>query len=314
MSALDVRDLELLQALERHHTLVAAADHLHVSQPALSQRLTRIEKRLGTDLFERRGRRLVANDAGRRMQRAANLALSTLHDAERDLRLLVAARSAPVHIASQCSSNYWWLPRVMRELGERHPGSEVLVEPTPDHDVTAAVLDGRLDVGIVTKFDSDTHRLVLTRLFDDELQAVVGPRHPWYGRSQVGAADFADVHLVLPDSYDQSRQPATPLPIPVDARPAAVSTPPITPDVLIETVIASDDAVTVMPSWIAAPYLASRDLVAVPIDDSTTVRTWYAATRHGRLPTPVHAFVDVLVGRLGGAPPRASAGWLERTA
>ena len=81
----DVRDLELLEALDQHQTLTAAADHLYVSQPALSQRLLRLEQRLGAPLFERRGRRLVANPAGARMLRAARVALYELRDAVREV-------------------------------------------------------------------------------------------------------------------------------------------------------------------------------------------------------------------------------------
>src|SRR6476659_1808805 len=80
----DVRDLELLEAIDRHETLTAAADQLYVSQPALSQRLVRLEQRLGTPLFER-GRRLVPTDAGRRMLRAARVTLVELRTAVREV-------------------------------------------------------------------------------------------------------------------------------------------------------------------------------------------------------------------------------------
>ena len=55
------------------------------SQPALSQRLLRLEQRLGTPLFERIGRRLVANPAGIRMLRAARVSLHELRDAVSDV-------------------------------------------------------------------------------------------------------------------------------------------------------------------------------------------------------------------------------------
>ena len=80
---IDVRDLELLEAIDRHQTLTAAADQLYVSQPALSQRLVKLEQRLGTPLFER-GRRLVATEAGRRTLRAAQVTLAELRNAVRE--------------------------------------------------------------------------------------------------------------------------------------------------------------------------------------------------------------------------------------
>src|SRR5688572_25054015 len=96
---LDLRDLELLDVLADHGTLVASATVLHVSQPALSQRLTKIERRLGTQLFDREGRRLVPNVAGRRMLVAARQILLELRSAERDVAEIRAGRDRHIRFA-----------------------------------------------------------------------------------------------------------------------------------------------------------------------------------------------------------------------
>ncbi|HEX6659246.1 MAG TPA: LysR family transcriptional regulator, partial [Ilumatobacter sp.] len=101
---IDLRDLELLEALDQHKTLTAAASHLYVSQPALSQRLLRLEQRLGTPLFERLGRRLVANSAGNRMLRGARVALHELRDAVRDVSETPSDTREMVRIWTQCST------------------------------------------------------------------------------------------------------------------------------------------------------------------------------------------------------------------
>ena len=59
-----MRTFELLEALAADGTLTAAARRLHVGQPALSQRLTGLEDRLGVRLFERKGRALVRPGRG----------------------------------------------------------------------------------------------------------------------------------------------------------------------------------------------------------------------------------------------------------
>ena len=55
----DSRTFELLEALATDGTLTAASRRLHISQPALSQRLSGLETRLGVQLFDRQGRQLV---------------------------------------------------------------------------------------------------------------------------------------------------------------------------------------------------------------------------------------------------------------
>ena len=299
----DIRDLELLDALGEHATLTAAARHLYVSQPALSQRLLRLEERLATPLFERRGRQLVANAAGRRMLQAAQTTLRELRAARLDLHELADGRRRPLRLASQCSTNYQWMADVVRPLHQRLPRTELRVEPLPDDDPIAALLDDRLDVALVTKLDHDVNRVRLERLFDDELRAVVSSSHPWANRASVAAADFGEVHLVLCDGYDQSRTPAMPLPIPPGARPARVTTASIGVDMLIE-LVATGDAVTVLPSWVIAPYLATHDVASVAIGDPPQHRTWYCATRPERSDV-IDAVVAILHAHLAGQAPRA---------
>jgi LysR family transcriptional regulator for metE and metH len=299
----DIRDLELLDALGEHATLTAAARHLYVSQPALSQRLLRLEERLAMPLFERRGRRLVANAAGRRMLRAAQVTLRELRAARFDLHELADGRRGPLRLASQCVTNYQWMADVVRSLHRQLPGTELRVEPVPDDDPIAALVDGRLDVALVTKLDGDVNRVRLERLFDDELRAVVSTGHPWADQASVAAADFDQVHLVLCDSYDQARTPVVPLPIPTGARPARLTTVPIGTDMLIE-LVATGDVVTVLPSWIVAPYLATHDIASVAVGDPPQHRTWYSATRPERSDV-VDAVIAVLHTHLAGRPPQA---------
>jgi LysR family transcriptional regulator for metE and metH len=290
---IDLRDLELLEALHQHKTLTAAASHLYVSQPALSQRLLRLEQRLGTPLFERLGRRLVANSAGNRMLRGARVALHELRDAVRDVSETPSDNREMVRIWTQCSTNYYWLPSVLRSFRQLHPSTEVTASTVDDTAHVDALVSGEIDVAIVSKLERGLDRVRLHELFDDELLAVVAADHPWASKPYIGADDFTDVHLVMFDSYDPARTPPVPLPIPDGARPGTLTLLPLVTELLIETVVASD-AVTVMPSWIAAPYLASGRVASIQIGREPQGRTWYAATRRGVQPEQIRAFIDVL--------------------
>jgi LysR family transcriptional regulator, regulator for metE and metH len=294
----DVRDLELLEALDQHQTLTAAADHLYVSQPALSQRLLRLEQRLGAPLFERRGRRLVANAAGARMLRAARIALYEMRDAVRDVGGIHTSSRHTVRIWTQCSTNYQWLPPVLRAFRRKHPSTGIELAAVPDGAHIDALVDGEIDLAIVSKLDRAMDRVRLHELFDDELLAIVAGDHPWARKPYLSAEDFGAAHLVMFDSYDPARVPAVPLPIPDGAQPGRLTLLPLVTELVIETVIASD-AVTVLPSWTAAPYLASGRVVGIQVGREAQGRTWYAATRRGRLPEHTDDLVDVLRDALG---------------
>ena len=299
---LDLRDLELLEALETNQTLTASAQKLHVSQPALSQRLVRLEQRLGAPLFDRTGRRLVVTPAGKRMIQAARIALFELRNAVRDVHQLETDRDESVRIWSQCTTNYQWLPGILRSFRKEWPSADVVIETIADSEHIAAILDKRIDIALVAKLRPELDRVRLHRLFDDELLAVVGADHRWVGRPYVTDADFSEVHLILFDSYDPDRTPAIPLPIPPGAIPGQLSTLPMLTDVLIDAVVNSD-AVTVLPSWIAAPYLAAGSVRTVQIGPTPQARTWYCATRHEPIPSHLAGLIDILSNELQTSAP-----------
>ncbi|MFE3324962.1 LysR family transcriptional regulator [Streptomyces sp. NPDC059176] len=293
----DLRDLELLAATADAGSLTAAAERLYVSQPALSQRLTRLEDRLGMPLFDRTGRRLVPNAAGRRMLVAAHQVLDELRSATRDLQEMRDGRDRRVRFTAQCSTTFQWLPPVIRAFRERHPEAEVRIESVPDDAPVPALLADRVDVALVTKPDREMDRISLTRLFDDEMVAVVPSDHPWAARPHLTAKDFTDAHLILYDAYDQARIPSIPLPLPPQARPARITTMPVITDLVIE-MVAGGQGATILPNWVAAPYTNSHGLALIQIGATPMARTWYLGTRQGPRTPHLQAFVHELTTHL----------------
>lgn len=77
---IELRSWQNLAAFARYGTLTQAARHLHISQPALSQALSRLEQELGLSLFDRTSRnRLILNETGKK---AAGMAAALLAQAE----------------------------------------------------------------------------------------------------------------------------------------------------------------------------------------------------------------------------------------
>ncbi|MFJ6794954.1 LysR family transcriptional regulator [Streptomyces sp. NPDC091268] len=293
----DLRDLELLHATADAGSLTAAAERLYVSQPALSQRLTRLEARLGMPLFDRKGRRLIPNSAGRRLLVAARQVIGELESASRDLREIREGRGRRVRFAAQCSTTFPWLPPVLRAFREREPDIDVRIEAVADDAPIPALLADLVDVALVTKPDLQMDRVSLTRLFEDEMMAVVPTAHPWAARTHLTARDFDGADLVLYDFYDQKRIPSLPLPIPVGARPGRITTMPVVTDLVVE-MVAGGQGATVLPNWVAAPYAASHDLALVRIGAQPLTRTWYCATLPGPRPPHLDAFVEELTTHL----------------
>ncbi|MFW0783538.1 LysR family transcriptional regulator [Gordonia sp. CPCC 206044] len=71
MLDVSLRELEYVVAVHRERGFTRAARHLHMAQPALSQAIIRLERRLGVSLFERTSRRVEPTPAGEEFAREA---------------------------------------------------------------------------------------------------------------------------------------------------------------------------------------------------------------------------------------------------
>ena len=88
---LDLRHLELIQAIIETGRITDAAENLGVTPSALSHRLREAERRLDVPLFIRMHKRLRATPAAEYMAVVAERILSDLNHAEEDVRRMNAA-------------------------------------------------------------------------------------------------------------------------------------------------------------------------------------------------------------------------------
>lgn len=177
MLHLTLRQLEIFSAVAQEGSTVAAAQAVSLSQSATSAALQQLEQGLGTLLFERVGRSLVLNDAGRSLLPQA---LSLLEQA-RHLQQAFGAEGAglPVRLrlaASTTIGNYV-LPTVLAGFARSHPQVSVDLQIGNTREVAQAVESLEVDLGLV-EGASHWAGLEAQPWLRDELVIVAAPGDP----------------------------------------------------------------------------------------------------------------------------------------
>lgn len=113
--------LAYLREVERSGSLTAAAERLGLSQPALSQSLSDLERRLGVPLFERAGRRRVLTEAGREAVAAAAEVFERLDVLRDDLQARVRGGSGSLRVGMIDAASLYLLPNAIRAFREGYP-------------------------------------------------------------------------------------------------------------------------------------------------------------------------------------------------
>jgi DNA-binding transcriptional LysR family regulator len=118
----DWDDLRLVLAIAEHGTLSAAAAHLGISHPTLSRRLQRIERRLGTRLFERTPSSLRLTAAGEEMRQLAQRLRDDIAALERRIGGLDNGLAGPVRLTAPDAVAEYLLPGILAEICKEHAG------------------------------------------------------------------------------------------------------------------------------------------------------------------------------------------------
>ena len=289
---LETRHLRLAAAVAEHGSLTRAGRELHLTQSALSHQLLDLEGRLRVTLFHRMGKRMVPTVAGLRLVDAARQTLPTLLAAEEELLRLASGRDAVLRLSTECYTCYHWLPRVLDRFRRRHPRVEVQIVPEATREPIAALLAGRIDLGIGSTTDRD-ERLDYHPLFQDELVAVMAPGHRLATRQHLRAEDFVEEHLIMYAIAERESTLFREVLVPAGVRPAKVSSVQLT-EAIVELVKAGVGVVA-LARWAVAPHLEAGTLRAVPITRRGFRRDWYAAiVRQKTPPDYLTAFASLL--------------------
>ncbi|MBP1771414.1 MAG: Transcriptional activator MetR [Holophagaceae bacterium] len=269
--SLEIRHLQLVQAILETGTMSAAAQRLNLSQPALSHQLRILEADLGAPLFHRLGRGLSPTAAGLHMGEAAARMLPEWSNLEGQLRAGNPAVGGLLRLATGCYTGYHWLPGWMRRLQEAWPGLEVRLVPEATQDPLRALREGRLDLALLD-VRPDLPGLHVEPLFTDPVAVLLPRRHPSAGATHLEIRDLAAGKLLLPKALE----PGHPLLKHPDLPRGALKTEVVPLTEALVALVRGGAGLALLPAWLAAPHL-DDDLLARPLGRPALARRWWAA-------------------------------------
>jgi LysR family transcriptional regulator for metE and metH len=291
---LEVRDLRLVDAVARCGSLTKASRELHLTESALSHQLASLERRVGTKVFARVARRMVITPAGDRLREAARSVLGELLRAEDDLARREEDATSVIRVGAECYSFYRRLFPVLARLRSEFPLARPSILGAPPRHAIERVLEGRLDIAIVTEPLQPHQELTVWPLFAEEVVAVVPPDHPLSARSYADLTDLRDEPLVgsvrATDGVPALRDV-------IRARGAndGGALPPHLLDVILD-LVKGRMGIALLDRGVALPHVRDGSVVAVRLTANGVYRHWNAVTRD---PPPAYAsaFVRLLAAK-----------------
>ncbi len=194
-----LRQLEIFAAIYQEGAITRAANRIGLSQAATSQALAELENQLHRRLFDRNGRRIVVNAAGRELLPATIQVL----DRVRDIEAGTGHRPLNVKLCASLTVGNYMLPSLIARFTRRHADARFHLAVGNTDYVVASVQQFESDAGWVEGFSRHPD-LEAFPWREDKLVIIAAPGHPLAGRRATPSA-LADSRWVLREAGSGTR-------------------------------------------------------------------------------------------------------------
>jgi DNA-binding transcriptional LysR family regulator len=194
---MDIHQLQLFLAVMESPSMTRAAERIHLSPGAVSLQLHNLADELHTELFVRRGKRLIPTPAAQRLAERAKEVVKLMGHIQQEFENDLSKDVRPFEFATGVTTLIYQLGGPLRQLRKKFPNTDIHVTVGVTEEMVTGLLDRRFDLALISLPVPENLRLI--PLFDEEL-FVVRPSANNAGGNRVGtmrAAELAELPFLL---------------------------------------------------------------------------------------------------------------------
>lgn len=194
--AVNFNQLHTFFTIAEQGSFSAAAQMLHMSQPAVTMQIQALEDYFGTKLFDRTKKSIALTDAGNVLLPYAKAAIANLSDTEQAMARYAHALKGKLQMGASMTFAEYIMPRILGPFSETHPDLSVSMKVMNTSQIVEDVLTHQLTFGIV-EAPASHPELTVEPLFSDELVLVLPSDHPLLNKAEITIADIEQLPFVL---------------------------------------------------------------------------------------------------------------------
>lgn len=188
---MELNQLKCFLEVARLEHITQAAEQLHITQPALSKVIARLEDDLGVKLFDREGKNIRLNEYGRVALRYAQRIMYTIGDLQAELEELSTGQAGHLRIGSSFPAGEpnWLLERI-RAFALQRPDVGVRFRQYSSARLYAALEGREIDLALST-MPIQEDGVKWRELFVEKMGVILSVHHPLAAREELSVADLS---------------------------------------------------------------------------------------------------------------------------
>ena len=190
-----LRQLKVFEAVARHLSFSRAAEELHLTQPAVSIQVKKLEDHAGLALFEQLGKKIHLTPAGVEMLHASRAIIQQFKEVEETMTQFKGVSGGKLNVSVISAGDYFF-PRLLVEFARRHSGVTLNFGVCNREELMGQLTDNRTDLAIMVRppLDMDT---VNEAFAPHPYVIVAAPDHPLARRKRIPVSRLAREPFVV---------------------------------------------------------------------------------------------------------------------
>lgn len=194
---MDIRIMEYYLAVTREGNISAAAEALHVSQPALSRQIKDLEEELGVTLFERGSRKIKLTEEGMILRRRAEEMVRLMQITESEISQAHNVMSGEIHIGAGESLAFHYLSEIAGSIHKSYPNVRFFITSGDTNDLMDQLSNGLIDAALIFN-DYDHSQYQGVRLpSEDRLGLMMRKDDPLAAKASISFSELKRLKLPL---------------------------------------------------------------------------------------------------------------------
>jgi DNA-binding transcriptional LysR family regulator len=171
-----LRQLKVFEAVARHRSFSRAAEELHLTQPAVSTQVGKLEEHAGLPLFEQLGKKIHLTAAGEQMLQSSREIIQKFQEAEEAMAQFKGVSGGRLNVAVISAGDYFF-PRLLVEFAQRHQGVTFNFGVCNREELLAQMKENRTDLAVMVRPPDDPDTMALA-FAPHPYVIVAAPTHP----------------------------------------------------------------------------------------------------------------------------------------
>jgi DNA-binding transcriptional LysR family regulator len=203
MKAMDLHYLKIFYTVAKCLSFKKASEILHISQPALSIQVKKLEGQTGLKLFNKIGNKIFLSESGEMLYSYARKIFAIVEDMENNINTIKEVIGGTINLGASNTPGTYILPYVIGEMKKKYPAVTVTLHVGDTSEITNLIENGTLDVAVNGGNGTYNTSIYVKKLFDDRLVVVASPEHNLSERELVEPEDLAELSFIVHNTTSQ---------------------------------------------------------------------------------------------------------------